>query len=66
MEQLFYFATTLLILGFVVRAAIRKQKRDDAVREAAFREIMLSLEEKAKREGTFVISFFDSENTKNS
>lgn len=59
MEQLIYFATTLLVLGLVVRFAIRKQKREEEAREAQFRAIMLSLEEKAKKEGTFVVSYFN-------
>lgn len=66
MEQLIYFATTLLVLGVVIRMAIRKQRSDDAAREAQFRSTMLALEEKAKKEGTFVISYFDGENSKRS
>lgn len=57
---------TMTVLGLVLRAAIRKQKSDDAAREAQFRATMLSLEEKAKKEGTFVVSYFDNQTNKNS
>lgn len=59
MTQLIYMATTLLVLGIVIGLAVRKQRRDDAAREAQFRATMLALEEKAKKEGTFVVSYFN-------
>ena len=39
----------------------RKFEREQAVREAQFEATMRALEEKAKREGTFKVSYFDKE-----
>ena len=66
MGHLLYFAFAILALGVTITLAIRKSKRDEEAREAQFRAIMLSLEEKAKREGTYVASYFDGENAKRS
>lgn len=57
MEFLILLAVGLVAIYF----SRKKAKADDEAREATFRATMLSLEEKAKREGTFVISYFDSE-----
>lgn len=50
---------TLLVAGIVITVAVRKSKREDMARDAQFRATMLALEEKAKREGTFNVSYFD-------
>lgn len=52
----------LLLVGLGIGLFLRNKARKDAeARDAVFRATMLSLEEKAKREGTFVMSYFDSE-----
>lgn len=39
----------------------KKQKEKERAAEARFRAVILALEEKAKREGTFRKSYFDGE-----
>jgi len=51
----------LLAVGVVAYLAHKRAKADAEARERAFESTMRSLEEKAKREGTFVISYFDKE-----
>lgn len=53
------FFVFFVILAIVIPLARQKAKKEHAEREAAFEIVMRSLEEKAKREGTFVISYFD-------
>lgn len=56
-------ATGLLILavfGFIA-LAVRGQRKKESDAEQNFRMTMLTLEEKAKREGTFKVSYFDKE-----
>jgi hypothetical protein len=60
------FFLFLGITGIIITLAVRKSRRDDEARDAAFRATMLSLEEKAKKEGTFVVSYFDGESAKRS
>lgn len=60
MEALVFLA----ILVAAIYLARKKAKEDEAAREAAFEAVMRSLEEKAKREGTFVISYFDKTDKK--
>lgn len=59
----------VFMLGFIVVAVaawmVRHQKRKEKAADDSFRAIMLALEEKAKREGTFKVSFFDKEEHEN-
>ncbi|NJO48283.1 MAG: hypothetical protein HC840_01045 [Leptolyngbyaceae cyanobacterium RM2_2_4] len=55
MEFLIVLAVGLVAMYF----AKQKAAKDEAAREATFRATMLALEEKAKRDGTFVMSYFD-------
>jgi hypothetical protein len=50
---------TFVICGGAWYYVWRKNKADEAARDAQFRATMLALEEKAKREGTYVGSYFD-------
>lgn len=54
-----YAIIFLAVVGYVIYAANKKAKADQAARDVVFEATMRSLEEKAKREGTFVISYFD-------
>ncbi len=54
----------VLISGIVVFFMNKVQKQKEADAEAVFRATMLSLEDKAKREGTFVRSYFDESDKK--
>lgn len=55
-----YAIIAAIILVGTIYFARRKAKQDEEAREAQFRAVMLGLEEKAKREGTFVVSYFDT------
>ncbi|NCX94671.1 MAG: hypothetical protein EBX40_08345 [Gammaproteobacteria bacterium] len=57
---------TELVLVLLASAALiyymhRKFEREQAVRDAQFEATMRALEEKAKRDGTFKVSYFDGE-----
>lgn len=58
MEYLYGIIAILAAVGFVVYMN-RKAKAEQAVRDAAFEATMRALEQKAKDEGTFVMSYFD-------
>ena len=53
------FAIAALLVGGAWYIVWRKYKREEEARDATFRATMLALEEKAKREGTFKVSYFD-------
>lgn len=59
-------ALILLCIGIAIYLFIKAENKKEASRDATFRATMLALEEKAKREGTYVVSYFDSETNKNS
>lgn len=50
------FIAAILVVFYIAR---KRAKADSEARQAAFEATMRSLEEKAKREGTFVMSYFD-------
>lgn len=62
----------LIVIGGVAVMAYawyrvwKKHSDDEKARDAVFEATMRSLEEKAKREGTFVISYFDNQTNKDS
>lgn len=51
----------LFLVGFggYLYYTYQQHKKDEEHREQTFRITMLALEEKAKREGTFKVSYFD-------
>lgn len=52
---------TVFITVMVSAWMIRHQKRKQKAADDSFRAVILGLEEKAKREGTFKASYFDGE-----
>lgn len=61
MEYLIIF---VLVVGYVLYTVKKNRDNDQAARDIAFEATMRSLEEKAKREGTFVVSYFDKADKK--
>ena len=55
-----FVLVALAVIGFVVWSG-KEQRRKEEAADSTFRITMLALEEKAKREGTFKISYFDKE-----
>lgn len=54
-----YLIMTVVVTVGVVYFMRKKAKEDQAVRDRAFEATMRALEDKAKAEGTFVVSYFD-------
>lgn len=59
MEFLILLAVGIVAIYWSKKKA--KAEDEDEARERTFRATMLALEEKAKAEGTFVVSYFDGE-----
>lgn len=50
---------TLIVVGLIGLQVVKEQRRRQRDRDRTFNAVMLGLEERAKREGTFRGSYFD-------
>ena len=58
-----FFGLVLIFLGTACLIIARNDRRAKEAADAQFNSVMLALEEKAKREGTFRVSYFDKQNS---
>jgi hypothetical protein len=54
-----YLLVSVLIAIMIASLLYKKQQIEQNKRDAIFNQIMLALEEKAKKDGTFQVSYFD-------
>lgn len=50
-----------LVVAVFIVLSVHRQRKKESDADRNFRMTMLALEEKAKREGTFKVSYFDKE-----
>lgn len=50
---------TFIVVGLIGLQVVKEQRRKQRDRDRTFNAVMLGLEERAKREGTFHGSYFD-------